>query len=242
MSEAGDVEELAAAVERLDLGCFNWVFADADGNIAYRSPCQLPVRPGWRGTFPVPGWLRRYEWQGFVPKAELPASTNPARGWLATANNQVVPSDRFFTAYNNDASTPNRFLRIVERIGSESERGGLTVASSAAIQLDTRYQMWAGLREQLSGNFCEISGAGTSPRIEQARRHLCDWDGTMGEDSIAATLFVLWTNAVLDRALADEFPGRSESDVWRYVQSLLQFEATYTGSGRGPSGRRCGTT
>jgi acyl-homoserine lactone acylase PvdQ len=225
INRARTAREFAAGVSRVDLGCLSWLFADAHGSIGFRSPCRVPIRAGWRGAFPVPGWPGRYEWQGLYPKTELPASSDPARGWLATANGQIVPSSRFPSSYNNDASAPNRFLRIAERIHLESARGGLTAASSAAIQLDTRYQTWAALREQLEGGFCAAARAGAAHPVAQARRRLCAWDGAMEQDSVAATLWVLWTHALLDRALADELRGDAGREVWRYAQSLLQFEA-----------------
>jgi penicillin amidase len=223
MNRARDVNEFTAALDLLDLGCSSWVFADTGGNIAFRGPCLVPVREGWRGTFPAPGWNGRYAWRGLYAKNELPASTNPPRGWLATANNQIVPSDRFPTTYNNDAAGPNRFLRIARRLGEQRANGGLDPASSAAIQLDVGYEDWESTRASLGDRFCN---GGTGTAVEsQARRLICDWDGSMDADSPAATLYVLWTNAILDRALADEIPGGRDGDLWRWLQSLFQFEA-----------------
>jgi len=226
INHAGSAAEFAAGIALLDLGCSNWLFVDARGHIGYRSPCVLPIRRGWRGTFPVAGWLSRYDWQGAYAKSELPASDDPRRGWLASANSQVIPSRRFPSAYNNDASSPNRFLRITQRLAQERREGGLTRDASAAIQLDTRYEHWPALREALAGGFCASERApGETPKVWQARRLLCRWDGDMAADSSAATLYTLLTNALLDHALADELPGESGREVWEYAQSLLQFEA-----------------
>jgi penicillin amidase len=225
VNRARTAEEFARAISLLDLGCASWVFADVHGHIGYRSPCLVPVREHWRGTFPAPGWLSRYRWQGFMAKDELPASDDPERGWLATANNQIVPSSRFPTSYNNDASSPNRFLRIARRLQSGSGSGGLTAETSAAIQMDIRYEHWASLRRELEADFCAHREPLNPDALEEARSQLCAWDGAMDADSVAATLYTLLTNAALDRALADELPGDSGDEVWRYAQSLLQFEA-----------------
>lgn len=224
MTRARTAAEFEAALDLLDLGCASWVFADAEGSIAFRSPCLVPIRSGWRGTFPAPGWSRRFAWHGFLPKSELPSSTNPARGWLASANGPVVPAQRFPVPYNNDASAPLRFLRIAERLEAEIARGGLTAEASAAIQLDARYPQWPGLRAELAELLCRTGDAASDP-LAGARARLCAWDGRMEPDSVAATLYVLWTHAILDRALADELPGGAGSELWRWVQSLLQFEA-----------------
>ena len=207
MNRARSAGELARALERLDLGCSSWLFADAEGTIAFRSPCLVPVREGWSGAFPVPGWLERYAWRDFVPKSALPASTSPARGWLATANNQIVASAHVPTAYNNDASAPNRYLRIAALL---SATPGLDAARSAAIQHDARYESWPTLKPLL------CPGEGPAAAV------LCAWDGDMAIDAAAPTLYTLFTHAVLDRALADEL---TDPALWRYVQGLLQFEA-----------------
>lgn len=223
MTRAHTAAELAAALEGMDLGCQNWVFADRAGNIGYRSPCVLPVRNGWRGTFPVPGWLDRYRWAGFVPKEMLPAADNPARGWLVTANGQVLPSDRFFTAYNNDAAAPNRYRRIVDRLLAARAAGPLSASDAAHIAHDRRTANWAEIREGLDRDLCR--DAGGTPEVRTARARLCAWDGVTDPDSAGATVFVLWTNALIDRALADEAPDGPDGPVWRWVQALVHFEA-----------------
>lgn len=223
INRARSAQEWEEGISRLDLGCSSWVFADVHGNIGYRSPCEVPIRDGWRGTFPVPGWLHRYEWNGLVPKGELPASDNPRRGWLATANNQIVPSARFPTTYNADVSAPNRFIRISRRIREESSEG-LSVESSSAIQLDDRYQSWPNIRKRLDKDLCKHVEPSAEDSVEQARNRLCEWDGAMARDSVGATVFTLLSNAMIDRALADDLPGGKDGELWHYVESLHQFE------------------
>jgi len=218
MSVARNLDELAAGLNDLDLGCSSWVAADAAGSIAYRSPCVVPVREGFSGAFPIPGWLSRYEWRGYYEKGALPAATDPARGWLATANNQIVPSDRFPSTYNADVSAPNRYQRIEARLMQSTADRAFTAGASAALQLDLAYQPWASVRAAWPPQFCRDGDT-------RERKLLCGWDGEMSPDSVAATLFVLFTNALLDRALADEFPDGKNDEAWHFVQSLPQFEA-----------------
>lgn len=224
MNRARTASGFARAVERLDLGCSSWVFADADGHIGFRSPCLVPVRSGFRGTFPIPGWLARTEWRGVEPKSSLPASDDPERGWLATANGVIVPSDHSPTAYNNDASASDRFRRIARRLAQARGDGGLTLDGSAAIQTDVRHPDWPAIRRELEAGPC-MPGTAPADGRSPALRILCDWDGEMSADSPAPTLFTLFTHALLDRVLADELPGGASDPLWQTVQSLLQFEA-----------------
>jgi len=219
MNHSRDIGQFTDGLALIDLGCSSWVSADTQGGIAYRSPCLLPRRAGWRGTFPVPGWTTRYDWRGLYAKEELPASTNPRRGWLATANNQIVPSAHFPSTYNNDVSAPSRFERIAERL--QPQLGSLDRDRSAAIQVDTVDESWRQLRPRFDA-FC--SGGGGDGLAAAARQRLCAWDGDMSGAAVEPTLYVLLTNALLDCALADDLPGGADDPVWQYTQSLLQFE------------------
>jgi penicillin amidase len=222
MTHARSAAALAEALDGLDAGCQSWVFADAVGSIGYRGPCLVPLRVGWRGTFPVPGWTRRYDWQGFMPKEVLPASDDPLRGWLASANAQIVPPDAFPTTYNADTAASDRFSRIAWELRHRGPEAPLDAAGSARIQLDLRQGSWPRIRGVLASSVCS---AELPASLETARQHLCLWNGRFGPHSTAAGLFVLWTNALVDRALADELPGGAESPLWHWVVSLHQFEA-----------------
>ena len=66
----------------------NTVFADDDGNIAYQTPGNIPIRQAdHSGDYPVPGWTDDYEWQGYIPFDQLPYAYNPPEGYIASANN-----------------------------------------------------------------------------------------------------------------------------------------------------------
>lgn len=219
MNHARSLEDLAAGINELNLGCSSYVLADRD-SIAYRSPCVVPKRDGFSGAFPIPGWSRRWDWNGFYDKSELPASTNPERGWLATANNRIVPSDRFPSTYNADVSAPNRFLRIRERLADATRDRALTASVAANIQMDREFQPWSEVRRVLADGIC----GSELDDLREERRLLCGWDGNYGPESSAATLFVFLTNALLDEALADDFPDGVDDPDWAFVQSLPQFE------------------
>ncbi len=220
-SQTATGEDFARAMQPMDTACISWLYADVAGNIGFTSPCRVPVRPHHFGTFAVPGWLAKYEWDGFVPKERLPRAHNPERGWLATANNQAVPFDRFYTAYNNDANPPNRYMRLSAELDA---RADWTPADMAKLALDVRLAWWSPLRASLDGA-CARGTAEGDPAARRLATEICGWDGDMSADATAATLFVHWTHAVLDLALADELREGPDGAVWRYVQEIPHFEA-----------------
>jgi len=72
-----------AAVLRECPGNFNFLYADAYGNIAYWHTGRIPIRAPRDNPFlPHPG-DGSDEWVGFIPFHHLPHVINPAQGWLA---------------------------------------------------------------------------------------------------------------------------------------------------------------
>src|SRR6266567_4142893 len=68
--------------------------AGGEGGVAggWHAASRVPVRPNWNGLLPVPG-DGRFEWAGYADPEATPSESNPARGWLATANQFNVHPD-----------------------------------------------------------------------------------------------------------------------------------------------------
>lgn len=92
-NSAQNWDEFRQAAQYFSVPSQNTVFADIDGNIAYQTPGNIPIRlPGHNGDYPVPGWTDEYEWQGYIPFNQLPNAYNPPEGYIVSANNAVVGS------------------------------------------------------------------------------------------------------------------------------------------------------
>ena len=90
--QAKNLDEFTAALPKAwYLPSHSLVYADVDGNIAYFGVALTPQRKNWDGLLPVPGKDGQYEWEGFVPFAQLPFSKNDPRGFYNSSNNDVVP-------------------------------------------------------------------------------------------------------------------------------------------------------
>jgi len=180
---ASDVERFTAALNRWGAPGENLVYADEAGTIGWKAAGRTPVRTNWDGTLPVPG-DGRYEWAGFYDMDELPAEVNPARGWIATANEMNLPAgfprDRVIT---RDWPAPFRSERIAEVLGPAT---GCTVSDMARLHRDY---------VSLPARHIVASLAGyrlTDAAAQRAARMLAAWDGTLAADSAAAALFQVW--------------------------------------------------
>lgn len=161
----------------------NYVYADVDGNIGWRNAGLIPVRKRWDGTLPVPG-DGRYEWEGFFAADELPQEFNPARGWIATANELNLPA-----AYPRDRHLGYEWYSRLRRERIDMVLGNATahtIADSNALQNDAfsllARRVVARLREW------DVGGG----RVHAARDMLLDWDCVLRADSAPALLFEVW--------------------------------------------------
>src|SRR5690606_23462976 len=108
-----------------------------------QAPGQIPVRarvvdgpvPS-DGTWPRPGWDSRYDWQGFVDPAEMPAVQDPPEGYVVAANQAVTPAGvgPFLTS---DWDYGYRAQRIRGQLDTMIAAGTpIDVATTQQLQLD----------------------------------------------------------------------------------------------------------
>jgi penicillin amidase len=191
LDQAQNWEEFLEAMDHWLVPSENMVYADVDGNIGWQAAGLTPIRCcGWVGRLPAPG-TGRYEWRGFRPMSELPNEYNPARGYITTANHNIMPSG-YAPPLGYNWSSPIRFRRLDDVL---SDSGGFTVAdfkrlqhdvhSSSAAEAVTNFQAWTGENE----------------KVERARQMLVSWNAELGRDSPEAALFKAWQAAADTRAI-----------------------------------------
>ncbi len=90
LNTAQDWEEFRAGAALFGAPAQNLIYADLEGNIGYQAPGVIPIREGYDGKWPIPGWDSRYQWKGTIPFTALPSVLNPSEGWIVTANQAVI--------------------------------------------------------------------------------------------------------------------------------------------------------
>ncbi len=179
----------------------NMVYADIEGNIAYQTPGNIPIRlPDHSGDYPVPGWTDDYEWQGYIPFDQLPYAYNPPEGFLASANNRVVGSDYAYKLAFDDYGF--RAARIVQLI------------ENAPGSIDAAYI------QKMHGDDYNASAAYMVPLLMQlnlqdehlieVRDKLTGWDYQNQMDLAAPAVYNTFWRAVLARTFHDDLP----TDYW----------------------------
>lgn len=214
LNAADNVAEFRAAARDFVVPAQNLLWADDSGTIAYQAPGWLPIRRGHDGAYPVPGWDDAFQWDGYIPFEELPAATDPERGWIATANEPVVEPGTFGFPLTADWGRGHRKRRIVELL--EAGLGGYDVGDAAADQLDTFDR--AGAQGVPRSRAVDDRG---DPRVAELQGVLADWDHRAEAGSAAAAAWMATWRHLLAATFHSELPRA----VWprrhdRYVDVM----------------------
>jgi penicillin amidase len=210
LARATDAAGAMAALRGWGTPIQNWVFADDAGRIGYIAAGLVPKRKGWDGTFPVPGWTGEFEWDGFIPHAELPQILDPPSGMIVTANNQVMPPGAYPHHLTYDAMPGYRAGRIVEILKG---RDKWTAELIQKAQTDVYVKQADRLLPSLLGAVEGMQLEGTPVR---AREALKSWDRQARTDSVGATIFFATYREAWELALKDDLPPELHKLVCAY--------------------------
>ncbi|WP_306006162.1 penicillin acylase family protein [Aquicoccus porphyridii] len=185
---ATTMNDFREALETWGAPSVNMVYADTTGDICWQAAAYVPRRNGWRGLAPVPG-DGRFEWQGYMTAAELPATVNPEDGVVWSANEMNIPD-----GWNHAAATvghewleDGRAERISERLRTGTVND---IADNCALQTDTH-----------SGYSARLVAHIPAQAPDAARALLGHWNGHADADSAAALLAEMWLSSHLRPAL-----------------------------------------
>jgi penicillin amidase len=202
VARASSWEEFREAVRVHGAPCFNFVYADVDGHIGYQLGGLVPIRRGFFGHTPLPGWDGKFEWDGFIPFDELPSRIDPPDGCLASANNPV--SDDAYPHYVSVYWEPDhRITRILELLSRQPKH---TLQGMSVMQSDLHSTHARRIQERLFRPM--LAKPLPSARAQAVLERLCAWDCHSGPGSLDAAVFyacVQWlTEELLRPLLGDE--------------------------------------
>lgn len=191
MNQATTWEEFKAACTFNHMPSENMVWVDRKGNIGWQAAGIQPIRRNWSGVLPVPG-DGRYEWDGYLPIASLPSEVNPPRGFIATANNYLLPNDYpYKDLLHVQWSDAFRASRIAEVLGSGRM---FSVGEMTRLQNDDLSIVARVLTPLLR----HVSLA--NPASARARDLLTRWNFVLDQDSIEAGIYEMWQRRLLANA------------------------------------------
>ena len=208
---ASDAADIAEAAALFAVPSQSIVFATTAGQIGYQAPGQIPLRARVLdgpvpsdGTWPRPGWDSRYDWQGFVDPAVMPAVVDPAVGYIVAAN-QAVTSAGVGPYLTSDWDYGYRSQRIRDRLDELIAAGTpIDVQLTGALQNDA----WSPYADALLPALLAVPVE--DDFAAQGVELLRDWDQVQGADSASAAYFSsVWAN-ILELTFWDDLP----EDQW----------------------------
>ncbi len=186
MSKAKNCTEFREAGRPWLCPTFNLVFADVEGNIGFQSVGRIPQRKSAERGY-RPGWDPNHQWTGLLSYDDMPGLANPKRGYIATANNRLAPSDFPHPLFGCWASG-HRARRIRQRIEAKKV---WSREDCRRMQMDVH----SGRAALAVSPLISALEGDADPRMQQAVSLLRGWNYHIAADSAAATIFnVFFTN------------------------------------------------
>ena len=202
LDRAKSVEEARAALRGWRVPTWSLVFADVEGHIGYQAAGQIPIRRVWERGY-RPGWDSRHQWEGLIPFEGMPRLTDPARGFIATANNRPVPDD-FPYPLAGTWSSGHRAKRIRQLIEAKPvlDRDDVIemhqdTLSLRAVECLPRLLAW--LRSWPDSQ--------VDPRVAASVACLETWDCRMEPDRVGAAIFAVFFPRFCRAVVDERFEG-----------------------------------
>ncbi len=119
LNKAKNYNDYSDALQHYSSPAQNMAFASKDGDIALKVQGRFPIKNKEQGRFIQDGSKSSNNWKGFIPKEQIPAVKNPARGFVASANQHSTSPD--YPYYYNGSFEDFRG-RILNRILSKMDK------------------------------------------------------------------------------------------------------------------------
>ncbi|MCS6916373.1 MAG: penicillin acylase family protein [Chitinophagales bacterium] len=117
INRARSYPEFAAALIFFESPAQNFVYADRQGNIALWVNGKFPLKWPEQGKYILDGSRSDHEWQGWIPREQVPQVRNPSRGFVSSANQW--PADSSYPYFLNWIfEVGSRGYRINERLAT----------------------------------------------------------------------------------------------------------------------------
>jgi penicillin amidase len=230
LNRASDWRTFKAAAARWRLPTENLIYADVEGNIGWVAAGLMPQRH-WSGTLPVPG-TGAYEWNGFLPFDSLPMTYNPASGFVATANDNILPPG-YRQALNYEWATPYRAQRVRDVLAAGSS---FTVQSFQRLQHDD-LSLPASQLVPLLVSAAGRRGQGGRADVQRFAR----WDFRISREAIQPVWFEAWVAALGDEVFRPRLPAAARAAIderWDLPTLVGLMRAPDAVFGRNPAAAR----
>ncbi len=225
IARARDWKGFRTALRDWSVAVFNFVYADAAGNVGYQMAGRVPVRG--RVTYGLRDAGNPADrWTGYIPYEGLPHSYNPAGGYVASANQRIVPADYPHTIYGA-YSQAHRGIRIDQVFAA----GPADLDRTVGLQNDIKNVR----AERTAPHILAVLQGSADADAQALAGLLAGWDYRYTVDSSAPTVFETfmfhWQRRVLGRHFPERLLDLASQQTGLGVGLLAQPEIAYFTAG-----------
>jgi len=189
-------QEFKDALVHFDVPGQNFMYGDTDGNIAMYSTARLPIRTGNKVSLRR-GWEPKDNWQGYIPRDEMPHIVNPKKGWIANANNKLTTNNYpYYIA--SFWEPPLRIQRIISSLQTDSS---ISITDMGNLQNDS----YSSFAAHLTPIILDILNNQKEYDFSLPISYLENWDFKYTSSSTAASIFDVFFTKLTKNTLSDEF-------------------------------------
>ncbi len=200
MGWAESFDEFKEATRLFEVPGQNVIYADTVGNIALLTMARIPIRNG-NPLLVRPGWKPEFDWTGTIPYQELPKIVNPQKGWVANANNPVVPPSDYPYYISAYWAPGSRYARIKNYL---SKNNRMSVQTFQNMQ----YDVFSVYSRKLANRILPAIEA-TDSDFPIAVEYLKNWDYSYEKTEAAASIIDIFKLHLSKNMFEDEMGSQT---------------------------------
>ncbi|GAB3654814.1 penicillin acylase family protein [Echinicola sediminis] len=188
LNKAKNHGDYLAALNHFTSPAQNFVFASKSGDIAMKVQGKFPLKWPEQGKYLMDGNNPKFEWGGYIPFDQNPATLNPDRGFVSSANQYSVGPNYPYYVFD-DSFEHYRNRRINVRL---TEMENITLEDIKKLQFDD-YDLHAAealpvMLNYLTQDSTKVYDEASKNAIEVLR----DWNFFADPTVSGPTLFAIW--------------------------------------------------
>ena len=192
LNRSQDHSDFIEALDHYAAPAQNFVFASSSGDIAMKVQGKFPIKWEGQGKYLMDGGNPAFEWAGFIPSEQNPATINPERGFVSSANQHSV--DPSYPYYVFDPSFEHyRNRRLNNRL---QEMTRITVEDMKALQFDNYHLHASEALPVMLALLLEEPALSVSLREEEMLEELQKWNFHTSPRQSEPPLFTEWWNTL----------------------------------------------
>ncbi|MCF8245074.1 MAG: penicillin acylase family protein [Saprospiraceae bacterium] len=210
LGKSKNYDDYRQALVNYDYPAQNFVFASKNGDIGITANGLLPVKNKEQGRFLQDGSNSNNNWSGYIPKDQVPATKNPKRGFVASAN-QKSTDETYPYYYNSPYFDYYRGRYLNKRL---AEMDSITAEDMMKLQ-NENYSIHAA--EGMAALLKQLDSTQLDNIQKAVLAKMRNWDFRFDKDKVEPVVFLTWWEKFYEMSFDEVF-------IWKDSLPMLMPE------------------